>query len=137
MNPDKSAFLDYLRQIYDQANEHLREQEHKRDQVITFYAVLISFFITANKAISQSFGGPTIILFLSFGLFLIGVVACLTIASLRGWHSQYLDAIYVLNYVIAHEESYETVTDLKDALQNKITEDQNKAKKKLRMTIKN
>lgn len=122
-------FLDYLRQIYDQANEHLREQEHKRDQVITFYSVLLSFFITANKAIAGNFGGPLIILFLSLGLFLIGIVVCLTIASLRGWHSQYLDAIYVLNYVIAHEESYETVLDLKNALQSKIVENQNKISK--------
>jgi hypothetical protein len=87
VSADKSVFLDYLRQIYDQANELLREQEHKRDQVITFYAVLTSFFITANKTISQNFGGPAIILFLSLGLFVIEIVACLTITSLRGWHS--------------------------------------------------
>lgn len=124
MDANKQLFLEYLRQIYDQANEHLREQEHKRDQLVTFYAVLISFFITTNGAISKNFGGTLTTIFLNLGLFVIGIVVCTTISSLRGWHSQYLDVIYVINFVIAHEESYETVDDLKNALQNKVIEDQ-------------
>ncbi|MFB9769558.1 NUDIX hydrolase [Lactiplantibacillus modestisalitolerans] len=134
MNDDKRVFLDYLKQIYDQANEHLREQEHKRDQVVTFYAVLISFIITTNHTIQVNFGGPIMMMILDLALCVIGAIVCISLSSLRGWHTQYLDAIYVINYAMAHQNQYVTVDDLKNTIQemlvnNQINEKENKDKK--------
>lgn len=135
MNEDKRVFLDYLRQIYDQTNEHLREQEHKRDQVVTFYAVLISFIITANHTIQANFGGPVMMMILDLALCVIGAIVCISIASLRGWHTQYLDAIYVINYAMAHQNQYMTVDDLKNTIQEMLVNNrengkENKSKKR-------
>lgn len=124
MDDDKAQFLTYLGQIYEQANEHLREQEHKRDQVVTFYAVLISFFITTSNAIQKNFGGHGTMFIVDIGLFLIGWLCVKTVADLRGWHKQYLDVIYVLNYVIVRQRTYRSVDELKDVIHAKIVEDQ-------------
>lgn len=126
MNDSKQIFLDYLFQIYNQANEHLKEQEHKRDQIVAFYAVLISFMITTNHVIEKNFGGPLMVVILNLFLCVIGVGVCVAIASLRGWHSQYLDSIYVINYAIAHQENYQTVKDLKNEIQRMMSQNQNK-----------
>lgn len=124
LDENKKLFLAYLSQIYDQANEHLREQEHKRDQVITFYAVLISFFISTSSGIQKNFGGNYSLLFVDVGLFLIGWLCTKTVADLRGWHKQYLDVIFVLNYIMVRQEDYCCVQDLKNEIQAKIVEDQ-------------
>lgn len=127
MDENKQIFLDYLKQIYDQANEHLREQEHKRDQVVTFYAVLLSFVITANHTIQVNFGGSIMMMLLDLALCIIGATVCIAIASLRGWHTQYLDAIYVINYAMAHQEHYASVDDLKNRIQEMLVNNQNSA----------
>lgn len=84
MDENKKVFLDYLKQIYGQANEHLREQEHKRDQIVMFYAVLLSFVITANHTIQVNFGGPIMMMILELALCVIGATVCIAISSLRG-----------------------------------------------------
>lgn len=124
MDENRQAFITYLNGIYDQANEHLREQEHKRDQVVTFYAVLLSFFVTTSGQIEKNFGGSFAMLLLSIGIFFIGIVVARTIADLRGWHKQYLDAIYVLNYAFAHLDSYPSNAALATMIEQLLTYDQ-------------
>lgn len=133
MLEDKSSFVDYLKQIYGEANTHLLEQDHKRDQIVTFYAVLVSFFITTQGAIMKSLGGGHLmILFLSAGIMFIGVVVSLTIGDLRNWHRQYLDSIYVINFAVSHQHNYETVSDLIDAIYEKLTQNQFKSTKTIK-----
>ncbi len=124
MDENKKVFLDYLKQIYGQANEHLREQEHKRDQIVMFYAVLLSFVITANHTIQVNFGGPIMMMILELALCVIGATVCIAISSLRGWHTQYLDAIYVINYAMAHQAHYASVDDLKNRIQEMLVNKQ-------------
>lgn len=112
---DKEAqddFLAHLSSIYDQTNDHLREQDTKRDQVIAFYVVLLSFVITSGSLLAKTANKSIIYL----GLIGVGAICVRTVADLRSWHRQYLDTISVINWIKAHQAEYPTVLEMKNTI---------------------
>lgn len=75
----RNDFLAFLTNIYDQTNDHLREQGTKRDQVIAFYVVLLSFVITSRSLLAKTANMTIIYL----GLIEVGVICVRTVADLR------------------------------------------------------
>ncbi|WP_225047773.1 NUDIX hydrolase [Lacticaseibacillus kribbianus] len=109
----KQAFLDYLTHVYDKCNDHLLEQGHKRDQVIAFYIVLLSFVVTYGRQLA----GEANMMVIDLGLVVVGWICVRLIADLRSWHKQYLDCIEIINWAMAHQQFFDTVTALKTAIQ--------------------
>ena len=112
----RTDFLDYLNTVYEQTNEHLREQDTKRDQVIAFYVVLLSFVITSGSLLAKAANMGIIYI----GLMVVGLICVNTMASLRSWHQQYLDCIAVINWVKAHQADYPTVESMQAAIQMQV-----------------
>ena len=116
MNENKKEFLEYLRSVYGHCHTHLLEQGRKRDQVLTFYVVLLSFVLTNLDKLEKEFLGRFTVLIVYVILILVGWIILNSLSDLRSWHTQYLGAIYVLNWVFANENKYQSV----DALVNTI-----------------
>ena len=57
MNDRKTEFLEYLCSVYDHCHTHLIEQGRKRDKVLTFYVVLLSFVLTNLDKLKKEFLG--------------------------------------------------------------------------------
>ncbi len=130
MNNEKEQFVTFLQSVYSETNEHLREQGKKRDQVILFVLVLISFYLTAKKNLVVAFGGNLTYSLMGFGLALITIIATVELADLRGWHQQYIDCIYVLNFIFGHLEDYESVQEMIQAIRKLSKHDETKNNKK-------
>ncbi len=115
-------FLDYLRDVYGRCNDHLLEQGKKRDQFVTFYIVFLAFILTNTTNINRQFSlnNDLIQIVVYLISFVVGVIVVLNLADLRGWHQQYIDCIYVLNWTFAHADQYEYVNDLKAEIERRI-----------------
>jgi hypothetical protein len=81
MNEDKISFTI----IYTECNNHLREQDKNRDQLISFYLVLVAAFLagTNNQAIKHS------VTLIGIFIFILGLIVSKTIIEFRIWHTRY------------------------------------------------
>jgi hypothetical protein len=72
--------------IFHECNEHLKETDKKRDQVIGFYIVLIGLLLSNNEKLGNH---PDLIL----GIFsLLGIFIIAVIIQYRKWHISYVRA---------------------------------------------
>lgn len=107
-----TEFISYLHGVYANTNQHLLEQGKKRDQIITFYIVLLSFVLTNLENLDHDFFGKPTEMVIYFVLIIVGGIVLLNLADLRSWHTQYLDVIYVINWTIAHYNEFDNVPKL-------------------------
>lgn len=115
-NSHMTEFISYLHNVYDNANQHLLEQGKKRDQIVTFYIVLLSFVLTNLENLDHDFFGKPTEVVIYFVLIIVGIIVLLNLADLRSWHTQYLDVIYVINWTMTHYNKFDNV----QALQKKM-----------------
>ena len=68
---------DNWRLLYEECNEHLREQDRKRDQTIAFFVALTGYFVAKESILSDN--SSSWILYLL--LFVVGII--ITFKSFR------------------------------------------------------
>jgi hypothetical protein len=78
--------------LYQQANEHLREQDRKRDQTIAFFAVITGYFSG-----SEIFSGNRYSFIFNLLLFIIGVIILLILIRFKNWHEKYVISIVCIS----------------------------------------
>lgn len=132
MSENKKEFLEYLRSVYDHCHTHLLEQGRKRDQILTFYIVFLSFILTNLDKLKKEFLGQFTVLIIYIILILVGWIILNSLSDLRSWHTQYLGAIYVLNWVFANENKYQSidalVATINELMTNKINDNERHVK---------
>ena len=111
------VFMNFLESVYNECHTHLLEQGTKRDQVIAFYIVLLSFVITSGTVLRSTIHAHSLLV-IYVGLFVIGVICNLVLADLRSWHRQYLDAIRIVNWAFAHRAEFTDSLKLKATLES-------------------
>lgn len=121
-NQQMNQFINYLNTIYETCNQHLLEQGRKRDQVITFYIILMSFSITNFKILDRKLLGYSAQSLIYIILISIGCIILLILADLRSWHTQYLDAIYVINWAMVNNDKCNSVIELQTKMKKILTE---------------
>ena len=134
MNDRKTEFLEYLCSVYDHCHTHLIEQGRKRDQVLTFYVVLLSFVLTNLDKLKKEFLGQFTELIIYIILIFVGWIVLNSLSDLRSWHTQYLGAIYVLNWVFANEDRYKSVESLVNTIDELMTKKINDNKRPVKWT---
>ncbi len=72
--------------LFNQSNEHLREQDKNRDRLIEFYLVLVGALLAAVTTTRLDPASATI---LCVVIFLIGMVLAHTVTQYRLWHTRY------------------------------------------------
>ncbi len=78
-----------LEKIFSECNNHLRETDNKRDQLISFYLVLVGAFLALNNAqpptsLNSNFGIlPALV------LSLVGLLVIAATNEYRKWHGRY------------------------------------------------
>lgn len=73
------------------ANEHLREQDRKRDQILAFFAALIGFVLTQYSELKERPLGHVIYLV----MFVAGVLVSAITIRYKSWHEKYVIAAIV------------------------------------------
>ena len=71
MNDTVGPFMNFLESVYNECHTHLLEQGTKRDQVIAFYIVLLSFVITSGTVLRNTIHAHSL-LTIYVGLFVGG-----------------------------------------------------------------
>ena len=117
MNDTIGPFMNFLESVYNECHTHLLEQGTKRDQVIAFYIVLLSFVITSGTVLRSTIHAHSLLI-IYVGLFVIGVICNLVLADLRSWHRQYLDSIRIINWAFAHRSEFTDSLKLKATLES-------------------
>lgn len=90
----------FLVTVYEQCNEHLREQSKKRDQVIAFYLVVLSFYFGSYSTLNRLLDGPYTQILFNIVIVCISGMTIRTLSGLRSWHIQYINAALTLNYLL-------------------------------------
>lgn len=87
---------DIYLEMYRQCNEYLRATDSKRDQVLAFYAIVVSllFGFLGRAAMPE-----THLKHLSIGLTVFGVVLAVVLLSYRTWHTVYVNSAILLQVV--------------------------------------
>ncbi|GEM_PF-1222183 len=94
---------EFLLNVYERCNEHLRDQSTKRDQAIAFYLVVISFYFGSYSNVAKFLTGAWAPVLLNVVMVLISGMTIRTLSGLRSWHMQYSNAIVLLNMIIARD----------------------------------
>lgn len=89
---------DFLKDQYNQANEHLRETDKKRDVLVGFYITLTVAFYGFYSYLGKD---PTLAIYLIVGLTLFGVCLGILFTLYRGWHG-----IYVIIAIIIQQKMH-------------------------------
>ncbi|MEG2708846.1 MAG: NUDIX domain-containing protein [Vagococcus sp.] len=100
--------IQHIESLYNQANTHLLEQTNKRDQILLFYFVFISFYVTQSDKINSL----PIHSILSILIFLIGIIILSLLIELRSWHLQYVSVAKLATLILSNSDQ---ITD-KDSL---------------------
>lgn len=87
---------DTLLTIYEQANEHLRASDTKRDQMIAFYLVIIGVVFSAIDKLNDL----TPVVAASVGV--LGIVIALNVVIFRKWHIVYVNSAILIQYMSIH-----------------------------------
>ena len=89
--------MDYYAEAFTQCNEHLRETDKKRDQIVAFYGILIAAFLNSFDKI----GGlkPLVTLVLA----LTGLGIAMAVMNYRKWHLLYVQTASTLQYLSASQ----------------------------------
>ncbi|WKF84159.1 NUDIX hydrolase [Lacticaseibacillus pantheris] len=117
MDDNLNTFMGFLESVYSECHTHLLEQGTKRDQVIAFYIVLLSFAVTSGTVLRSTIHAHSLLV-IYVGLFVIGVICNLVLADLRSWHRQYLDSIRIINWAFAHRSEFTDTLKLKATLES-------------------
>lgn len=94
---------EFLLNVYERCNEHLRDQSTKRDQAIAFYLVIISFYFGSYSNVTKFLTGAYAPVLFNVVMILISGMTIRTLSGLRSWHIQYSSSIVLLNMIIARD----------------------------------
>lgn len=83
-----------LSELYQQSNEHLRETDRKRDQVIAFFITIVAIFFNSVEDLQEKS------IYFGFSLGILGVILSFVLTTYRKWHQLYVDSNIVLQYLM-------------------------------------
>lgn len=108
---------DNWRLLYEECNEHLREQDRKRDQTIAFFVALTGYFVAKESILSDN--SSSWILYLL--LFVVGIIIAFILVRYKSWHEKYVLASISISTVMFsnHEFSIEEFNKIYIETQNK------------------
>ena len=108
---------DNWRLLYEECNEHLREQDRKRDQTIAFFVALTGYFVAKESILSDN--SSSWILYLL--LFVVGIIITFILVRYKTWHEKYVLASISISTVMFsnHEFSIEEFNKIYIETQNK------------------
>lgn len=98
---------EFLEKVYDTANDHLKEQDNKKQQVMAAMIALLSFTmaldLTKKETILGSFDQAAKIA-LYIVLFFVFVSGNLILFSLKSWHEQYRQVAEIMAKLLMNDE---------------------------------
>lgn len=98
---------EFLEKVYDTANDHLKEQDNKKQQVMAAMIALLSFTmaldLTKKETLLGSFDQVAKIA-LYIVLFLVFISGDLILFSLKSWHEQYRQVAEIMAKLLMHDE---------------------------------
>lgn len=111
---------DILLNIYQEANEHLRTSDNKRDQIIAFYFVILGLLFSSFDKINKLPCKIQIFFYLIIGLF--GCLLAFIVHKFRFWHIIYVNtAVVIQNLALSKiQPSESNVKEIWDAYQESI-----------------
>lgn len=111
-----------LLNIYQEANEHLRICDNKRDQIIAFYLVILGLLFSSFDKITKLPYEMQILLYSIIGLF--GCTLAIIVHKLRFWHIVYVNtAVVIQNLALSKiQPSERNVKEIWDSYQESIKE---------------
>ncbi|MEP0826698.1 MAG: hypothetical protein HRF40_14570 [Nitrososphaera sp.] len=106
---------DILINIYQEANDHLRTSDNKRDQIIAFYFVILGLLLSSLNKITKLPYVMQILIYISIGFF--GCILVFIVHKFRFWHIIYVNtAVVIQNLVLSkiqpNEKNIKEVWDL-------------------------
>ena len=119
IEPNISANVQDLQVIYEQCNEHLREGDRKRDQILAFFTTLLGVFIGSSEQILKGLGNQQGLLSLLHSVFFVAgcFLACVLI-EYRIWHLKYTLAGQVIQKLMFMSQSTATKEDINRVLKD-------------------
>lgn len=98
---------DFVLRLYDECNNHAKEQAVRRDQVIAFYIVVCAFYL--NWKICYEL--PLLIL-LNIAMILLGAICCLVLISFRSWIIQYGNCAEAVGKLLICDKTLKTQEEI-------------------------
>lgn len=108
-------YQDYLLNVYQEMNIHHREQTSQNNQIITFYIVLISFFIGFHNELAKEYN---IVLnnLVYIMLIVIGTIVNLTLIQLRTWQLRYASGLQLIGSMFICDKKIKNFDDFYDCI---------------------
>lgn len=73
-----------IEKIYEECNEHLRETDRKRDQLLVFYTIVLGAYFSSLDKIDPELKPP-----FAIAVAVFGIAVSITAVLLRSWHLKY------------------------------------------------
>ncbi len=110
-----------LLKVYEEAHQHLRATDSKRDQIIGFYIAFLGFLLSTSDKIVGVLP-EQVILFLLGILTILGIVVGGVVNQLRFWHTVYVNTAIVIQNLVFHKSqlSEEKIKETWEAYQTSI-----------------
>lgn len=105
-----NQFKEMLLIMYQEINEHHREQTKQNNQIITFYIAFISFFVGINSSLNSSYNA-FIVHCVYLMVILVGYLSVLMLVQLRVWQLRYAGGLQFIASIVFSDT---TVNNLKD-----------------------
>lgn len=129
IEPNIPANVADLQVIYEQCNEHLREGDRKRDQILAFFTTLLGIFIGSSEQILEGLGNQEILLSVLHGIFFIGgCFLAFVLIEYRLWHLKYTLSGQVIQKLMFMSKATATKTDINEILRDSFSYKPNKIK---------
>ena len=93
--------MDIDLEIYKQCNEHLKETDRKRDQLVAAFAVVVGVVISNKEKLEGEW-----LEFSLLGLGIAGILVILAIVQYRKWHIVYVRCSQLMEFYIRATESH-------------------------------
>ena len=116
-NPDQKEFLSV---VYEQCNEHMREQPRARDQVVLFYVAICAFYLS-----SVDFLSDFMFFCLSFAMLVLGLACSFVVIKFRSWIIQYVNSAEVIGKLLINEQEFSTEAEIVRFIQENCSTSQN------------
>lgn len=112
-----TEFKECLLIMYQEINEHHREQTKQNNQVIAFYIALVSFFIGINSSLVKEYTG-IVINCIYITIIFVGFLVILMLVQLRVWQLRYAGGIQLIASIFFSDFSVNNNADLERCIRH-------------------